>query len=254
MFTISGSFLKLNNKLLRNKVKQLTFQVEGDRFPIQTAGAVGAFYFESSEPNTVTVNYGDGTVETYDFFMAGSTLYRFGYRSHDNMSISSAVDTDPHFPHIFQDNETGIRNITFEFKNLTKLVSLRANFIELSGNFPVEVVFANNLKEIELSRTNRLNAIPNEVVNIPSLGVYRASNAFLVTPTSIPSGVFNSNLEELNVSGTILTDNTSSNFFLINRLSGTLTDFAATRSQIEELPNELFECTWQMLGPQNKPS
>ena len=233
----SGNILiKSGTTYFKQVVKQLTFQVEGDRFPIRTAGGFGECYFRFSQNVDVTVNYGDGVVNTYS--TVGS-IPKFGYRTNavDDSNVEELA------PHIFQDGETGLRNITFEFSNLSALTDIYFQYCQLSGNFPVEVVFANNLKEITLNRTNRLNAIPNEVVNIPSLEIYGVNNAFLVPPTSIPSGLFNSNLEELNVSGTILTDNASSNFFLINQLSDTLTNFQAVGSQIEELPNELFECT-----------
>ena len=233
----SGNILiKSGSAFLKQEVKQLTFQVEGDKFPIRTAGALGNCYFRFSQNVDVTVNYGDGVVETYSTYGQSPQL---GYRT-DSVDDSNVGELAPH---IFQDGNTGMRNITFEFSNLSALTYIYFRYCQLSGNFPVEVVFANNLRQISLLRTNRLNAIPNEVVNIPSLEIYGVSSAFLVTPTSIPSGLFNSNLEELDVSGTILTDNASSNFFLINQLSNTLTFFGATGSQIEELPNELFECT-----------
>lgn len=233
----SGNILvKSGTTYFKQVVKQITFQVEGDRFPIRTAGAFGSCYFLLSQNVDVTVNYGDGVVNTYS--TVGSNP-KFGYKT-DSVDDSNVGELAPH---IFQDGETGLRNITFEFSNLSALTDIYFNYCQLSGNFPAEVVFANNLRQIYLQITRRLNSILNEVINIPSLEIYSVGRAFLVTPTFIPSELFNSNLKQLNVSGTILTNNTSSNFFLINQLSDTLTFFQATGSQIEELPNELFECT-----------
>jgi hypothetical protein len=239
----TAGILSQNGNALTQRIKSLTYQVQGSYFPqgYYNFGNDGNVIngneratFISSDPNSVTINYGDGTVVVKQFEQVSGD-YVFGYDLGD--------ETGSHIipQHQFTDGFTGIRNITFEFEKPLSLNEIQFAFIQLRGSLPYEVSLFSNLKIIQYSFGSYVQTQPDTFPgNLQSLTL---ANIFQQKKTIIPDSVFESNITTLSAAGSYnLADNISSNFFKINQLKDSLSYLDFTGCEINQLPVEISEC------------
>ena len=224
----SGNILiKSGTTYFKQEVKQLTFQVEGDKFPLgfsTGAQAVSYFYILNSGENTVTVNYGDGVSET--------------------ISSNNSFNFLGSNPHIFQDGNTGRRNITFEFQNTENIRGITTFYTLLYGNLPVELALFPNVEILRFERAYNLEGLPAELSNMNSLKEAVFSITFLDKLNKIPEGLINSPLEKLDGRSQFnLEDITASNFYRINTWANSLKDLRLRNCNVFSVPTELASLT-----------
>ena len=224
----SGNILiKSGSAFLKQVVKQLTFQVEGDKFPLGfSSGAQAAcyFYILNSGENAVTVNYGDGVSETIS--------------SNGNFNFLGSN------PHIFQDGNTGRRNITFEFKNTENITGITTFYTLLYGYLPTELALFPNVEVLRFTRTYNLEGLPAELSNMNSLKEAVFSVTFFDKLNKIPEGLINSPLEKLDgLNQFDLSDTLASNFYRIDAWANTMKDLRLRGCNISSVPAELASLT-----------
>jgi hypothetical protein len=252
MYSVGGKTVSVENKFPEKKVNTLTFQVSSPQFPDHFLGINdGRNYvvFDSSEPNSVTVSWGDGVVETFDFGTDGlADPYRIGWTSNGEISTAGgggAVLGDCLAGrHIYQDGNEGLRTITLTFRDLSKIKSTIFSFSRLYGQFPLEIGSAVDLLKIELDRTNFLTGLPETLVNNRNIEQFLFSDSFVSPLKKIPDGIFENKVTNLRGAKSFdLSDRISSNFFKINNLSTTLINLNLDDCLINMLPNSLSQCT-----------
>jgi len=252
MYSVGGKIVSVGNRFPEKKVNTLTFQVSSVQFPdpfLNINDGRNYVVFDSSEPNSVTVSWGDGVVETFDFGTDGfSDPYRIGWTSNGEISTAGgggAVLGDCLAGrHIYQDGNEGLRTITFTFRDLSKIKSTIFSFSKLYGQFPLEIGSAINLNKIVLDRTLNLSGLPKTLVNNRNIEQFLFSDSFVSRLKKIPEGIFENKVTNLRGSSIFdLSDKISSNFFKINNLSTTLTYLRLDDCLINELPNSLSQCT-----------
>jgi Leucine-rich repeat (LRR) protein len=238
MYSIDGKIITVENKFPENKVTSLTFQTSGSKFPTGTV-LNGADYFEfrSSTENSVIVNFGDGTIETY-LFVLESGQYKF------QMNPYNIVEGKKYGEHVYQDGNSGIRNITFEFQNLEKITAIDVLYVKLEGLFPSEINAAKDLNFLRLYRTKSLTEFPlsiSENKNLKTVDLRDISESKLL---KIPDGLFELDLEVFSGYSVFNLSNViSSNFFKINQWATTLEKLDLTNCGIRTLPQSFFSLT-----------
>jgi len=243
-YSIDGKIVKLEGGFPQRKVKTLTYQVKGSWFPssyynfnnpTNVINGNEKIEFLSNEPNSLTINYGDGIVITKVFELTSNT-YKCGYFPGDE-------NQDWVIPqHTFHDANAGLRNITFEFEKPLSLYAVRFSFVKLNGSLPVEINSFLNIKELFYRFASDVETIPD---SIPlNLEKYSVGTSLKNKSTNLVDSFFSSRLSSLDVSGSFdLSDNISSNFFKINQLKGTLKDLIVKGCNIIEFPESLYECS-----------
>jgi hypothetical protein len=249
MYSVGGKIISVENKFPEKRVNTLTFQVQGTQFPdnaiVNINDTRNYVYFDSFDPNSVTADWGDGEVETFDFGTDGSANpYRVGWKANGQPTTNNTLIGDSLAGrHVYQDGNSGLRTITFTFRNLSKIRSVVFSFSKLYGQFPIEVGAALNLNLIELRSTLFLTEIPTTLSSIKNIETFIFNKTFLEKLEKIPDGVFENKVINLNATGSFdLSDSIFSNFFKINNLSDTLQVLALEDCSIELLPRSLSEC------------
>ena len=247
MYSVGGKTVSVGNKFAENKVNTLTFVFSSTQFPESTLSfqdSRGAVYFDSSSSNSVSVNWGDGETETLDF---GSDLssapYRIGWKAGSEASSNLPGDTFAG-RHIFSDNNSDLRVVTFTFRDLSLITNIKFIYSALYGLFPSEVGAAINLKTIYLSKTKFLGGIPETLTKNKNVENFIFQNTFLNIKEKIPDGIFNNSVTDfVGRSSFDLSDPISSNFFKINNLKKTIVYINLGSCSIITLPQSLSECT-----------
>ena len=234
LYSRDGKIATREGKVLERKNNILTFQVQGSTFPDPSA-TNGQFELNFSEPQTVLVNYGDGS--TVEYQSKGSSNYI------QIMNPQSTVNPDQYSHHVYSDGLTGTRFISMLFEDLKTLKFISFFFCQIEGVFPININSASNLESLYLQSTNNLERFPASISqnkNIKFLGLGRAFSQRL---NQIPDGFFEMSLEELIIgNAAVLTDLIASNFFKINQLKNTLKRLVIRNNFVETLPDSIEEC------------
>lgn len=236
IYSVDGNIVSIDGNLTERKVKSLTYQFKGDVFPESThsLGTVSSLTFRSDGPNSITVNFGDGSFYTRNFELDGSSYVA-------QMSISTtAKGLIP--THTYTDGFIGLRNITFEFESPEKIITTESNYARLYGALPVEVSQFKNISKISHGATISIDTIPD--VFPDKLKEYFMSRISTYRRDRIPDELFNTPLESLTLTNSFdLSDNITSNFFKINQFKETLTNLQVSGCLIIEFPESLYECS-----------
>jgi hypothetical protein len=247
MYSVGGKIISVGNKFPEKKVNTLTFVVSSTQFPESTISFQhprGAVYFDSSSSNSVSVNWGDGETETLNFGSdVSSAPYRIGWKAGDEASSNLPGDTFAG-RHIFSDNNSDLRVITFTFRDLSLITNITFVYSALYGLFPSEIGAAINLKTIYLGATKFLGGIPETLTKNKNIESFIFQSTFLNIKEKIPDGIFNNNVTDFVGRGSFdLSDPISSNFFKINNLKKTIVYINLGVCSIITLPQSLSECT-----------
>jgi hypothetical protein len=249
MYSVGGKIISVENKFPENKVNTLTFQVSSVQFPDHVFGINdnrNHVYFDSSEPNSVTVNWGDGEIETFNFGRDGqANPYRIGWTSNGEPTTPSTVVIGNCLAgrHIYQDQNEGIRTITLTFRDLSKITRITFERCRLYNQFPIEVGAASSLNRIDLFATEFLTGLPTTISDNKNIETLRLSKSFVNKLDKIPDGIFENKISTFNGSSSFdLSDPISSNFFKINNLKTTLRSLGFSSNFITILPSSLSEC------------
>ena len=248
MYSVGGKIVGVENKFPEKRVNTLTFQAQGVQFPdyvLDFNDQRNRVYFDSSVPNSVTVDWGDGETEIFNFGTDGrGTSYRIGWTSNGQSTTDTNLTGDTLAGrHVYQDGNSGLRTITFTFRDLSKITSTIFSFTRLYGQFPLEIGSATNLKTIELGRTNFLTGLPSTLISNKNIEFFIFSDAFVNKLSVIPDGIFENSVINLRGSSSFdLSDRISSNFFKINNLADSITELNLESCSITMLPKSLSEC------------
>jgi hypothetical protein len=251
MYSVGSKIVSVGNKVPEKRVNTLTFQVQGTQFPDNYINNIddtrNHMFFDSSVPNSVTANWGDGEIETFNFGTDGAAgPYRIGWKANGQPTTNSTLIGDTLAGrHVYQDGNSGLRTITFTFNDLSKITSTRFSFTKLYGQFPIEIGSATNLKTIELGRTKFLTGLPSTLINNKNIEFFIFADAFVNKLSVIPNGIFENNVIDFRGQNVFdLSDRISSNFFKINNLKDTMTDLNFIGCSINLLPESLSECVF----------
>jgi hypothetical protein len=235
-----GKVLTIGNKVLFKAVNSLSYRVRGNRFPFSfyagsstTLNSIEAFVFYSNKPNSVTVSYGDGVVETYDFVQEVTGIWKFGWRGIANY-YGSPQSYDPTI-HYFTDGVTAERTISFDFVDLKAIYFNPIQAIRVRKT-PIEYLFT-SITSIAISLTVEFTDIPIISTNVTTVDF--GEQAVETRLLKIPDQWFEAkNMQIFRVRDNYdFTDNISSNLFKINQWKN-LTDLRFLGCRITQLPLE----------------
>jgi len=198
-YSVDGNIVKLEGGFPQRKVKSLTFQVEGTYFPLNPYDKTtpqlndrASFYFESAIPQSVIVYFGDGEIAMYSFELENGK-YVFGWRG-TNSYMGTPQPYDPPI-HIYQDQNIGVRNVVFEFENLSEITFNPIHFCSI-------IRTPENWEYTKIERIDLLNTLDViELKKIPKTTTYlRNQSTFQNKLTKIPDQWFESGVETLYIS------------------------------------------------------
>jgi len=232
---LSQMFLKVGNKVItqggkfvEKKFNTLTFNVDGDRFPkIFSKFPAGGQRFKiiSSSPNTVEINWGDGNVINYDFIPSEGE-YTFDLRKES--------------AYIFEDGNTGFRNIVMTFKETRGIFEFQTSRCFLGETFPTNILAFRDLETISLLQGVGVKNFPTKLSSLTKLTVFELFNSEI---DILPTSLLNLPIEDLNLVNAIDLDRpfNETNFDKINLLQNTLKNLALRRNEIENFPSNFSE-------------
>jgi hypothetical protein len=173
-------FLKVGNKVItqggkfvEKKFNTLTFNVDGDRFPKIDPASDGGQRFQiiSLSPNTVEINWGDGNVINYDFI-------------HNSGEYYFLIEKESAY--IFEDGNTGFRNIVMTFGKTRGIFQMSTLRCFLGETFPTNILAFTDLKTIILSQGVGVKNFPTKLSPLTKLRVFKLFNAEIdILPTSL---------------------------------------------------------------------
>jgi hypothetical protein len=232
---LSQMFLKVGNKVItqggkfvEKKSNTLTFNVDGDRFPKIFARSPfdgQLFKIASSSPNTVEINWGDGNVINYDFILYGGE-YTF------DLKRESA--------YIFEDGNTGFRNIVMTFKETRGIFEMNTLRCFLGETFPTNILAFTDLESIDLSQGVGVKNFPTKLSPVTKLTVFVLFSAEI---DILPISLLNLPIENLRLVDAIDLDRpfNETNFDKINLLQNTLKSLSIERNNIDTFPSSFSE-------------
>src|SRR5690554_6111895 len=220
IYSIDGNIVTLGGAFLERKINTLTFQYEGSKFPLKSreTTSYGTFAFVSSKPNSVTVNYGDGVVETIDFEPATGG---FGVYWMDSLSPSHASPSFGKFNpyHQFQDSNIGLRNMTFQFEDIRAITKIHSIHCLGYGMLPKDINYAENIEEISIEESRYYVGFPEEIAKNKNITKLNLSRMYQGWDSKIPDAFFNLSLKLLAINNIFnLSDIVSSNLYKLNQL------------------------------------
>ena len=232
---LSQMFLKVGNKVItqggkfvEKKFNTLIFTVDGDRFPkIFSSFPSGGQLFRiiSSSPNTVEINWGDGNVINYDFIPSGGE-YTFDLRKES--------------AYIFEDGNTGFRDIVMTFKETKGIYQIQTLRSFLGETFPTNILAFTDLETIKLSQGVGVKNFPTKLSPLTKLTVFELFNAEIdILPTSLLSLP----IERLILINAIDLDRpfNETNFDKLNLLQNSLKTLVLNRNVIKQIPSSFSE-------------
>lgn len=157
--------------------------------------------FQSYSPGSVTVDWGDGTKDTYQLQTNGGGYYQIGWRSQEVDYYKNPTTTDkgwgfgrdaetgewiiPQPNHKFVDGSTEERTITFTF-TMENVYYFRTDTIVMYG-FPI--LELSNLKSLTMSTSRYIKEIPfvrlSKIKNLETLSLKSLGDRYLTIPQSI---------------------------------------------------------------------
>lgn len=221
--------------------RSLVFSVEGDRFPFYTrpSSLAGTLAIYSPESNTVSINFGDGVVKSYDFVFVGGLGYRIQFNSNQENQSGSVMPF-----HEYEDGYAGIREISISFSNPSAVYSMSFAFLNLFKSFPRNIDVINNLEGLGI-RISELTSFPDTMNKLSMLKSLSLDNIGTAISERIPDSILQTNIQSLAVSSSInLRDVYASNFFaLCANLGGALEALFVISTNILTLPPNFSNLT-----------
>ena len=136
-YSLDNRIISVEDRIPQRINNSLTFQVDGDRFPISTfdTGSNG-FYFRSLIKQSISVNWGDGTIEDFETALNNTT----GWTQDGGDSVY--IKGDQVNPiHYYQDSNVGNRFITFTFESLEDIIVFGSRYVKYSSYVLVLIHF-----------------------------------------------------------------------------------------------------------------
>lgn len=249
IYSVDNRFVSVDGNCFERKVKSLTFQVSGAYFPTgvnTTTDVRYKFLFSSSKPNSVTVNYGDGTSASHAFGMINSGLYQIGWNMKNSPDPSGSSVLPPQCwvaRHNFTDGNAGVRDITFSFEFPQFITKQEAQSVDLYGNYPIDARYFNNLSSVICLSVKYLTAIPDEALASGKLDFISFGSASPTKLSKLPESLFTNPVGYLNIASVFnLSDLISSNLFKLNQLKDTLVQIVFNDCDITVLDDTFSEC------------
>jgi hypothetical protein len=234
-YSVNGKIAQVGEAFLERKNNSLTFEVEGETFPDPYLRTLNTrIELTSSTPNSLVINYGDGTVVTENFESIGDE-YKMLVKWD---TLSQSLGLIP--KHTYQDSNTGPRFITFNFLELQSIRKLIIQDVKLINRISENINSIKLLENLSLIRVANLTELNlNLPDNIRSIDFQRIGSVMF---NKIPDSIFNTKVNSMLLSGIFdFQDNITSNLFKLNQLSSTLTSLRLS-SLPSVLPEELFDC------------
>jgi hypothetical protein len=249
MYSVGGKIVSVENKFPENKVNTLTFQVQGTQFPDHDLGFNNPnnwAYFDSPTTNSVSVNWGDGVNQVFEFGSFQQN-YRIAWTGNGEGETFRFPQDTLAGRHVYEDGNQGLRTITFTFRDLSKIEALHFNYTRLYGNFPKEIGQAKLLNEFEITNSKFITSLPESLIKNTNIKIFIFNRSFPEPLDKIPVGIFGNKVVQLGADNSFnLSDKISSNLFRIGELSETLENLEFFNCQINYLPDSLSLC--QKLG------
>lgn len=257
---INGKFIKIGGKISNLLNSKLQFTVRGPSFlnwyynatdpyaVVSASSPNGLMQITSTRPNTVTINYGDGVTEVFNFIQQG-TVYYFIMQSQINQPPPSGVPVTPVMNHAFTDGNTGVdRIVTLSIQYPEYITGLTTSLVLLRGSYPADIDKF-KLVSLSINYTRFLTSFPSSIFNIKTL-----IGLSLITPsqtllTSFPDAFLGFvNLQNLGIGGVFdFSDPIGSGFYKIGNYGSTLQTLSIQGSRIgqtnTDLPVELLNLT-----------
>lgn len=246
--------------MLGGKVKAITsanllFQTQGVAFlqwlynsndptaPVVPGTGNGYLSFQSSIPNNAIVNYGDGTITTYNFtFYQGAYYLVFSSQNGQTPSVPSGMN--PLSNHVFTDGYSGTRGVNVNISNPSGIVSIQSVYCLWRNEFPSEISFLNNINTLTFEYPSYITQFPYSWINLKSLTQLSLSAIGTLLsqyPSSFLGFASLSNLSINNVCDFSNLD--TSNARLIGNYGNTLTNFDLQSSRLTDIPIEWSNLT-----------
>jgi len=231
---LSQMFLKVGNKVItqggkfvEKKFNNLMFTVDGDRFPKIFSSSSGEQFFRiiSSSPNSVEINWGDGNVINYDFILGRGEYY---------------FDLEKESAYIFEDGNTGFRNIEMTFGKTSGIFEMSTLRCFLGETFPTNILAFTDLETIILSQGVGVKNFPTKLSSLTKLRVFELFNAEI---DILPISLLNLPIEDIRLINAIDFSKpfNETNLDKINLLQNTLKTLSIQRNGIENFPITFFE-------------
>jgi len=216
-YSLDNRIISVENRIPQRINNSLTFQVDGDRFPIPNFLTFSnGFLFKSIIKQSISVNWGDGTIERFETALNNTT----GWTQDGGDSVY--VKGDQVNPiHYYQDSNVGNRFITFTFESLNEIFEFRSSEIKLIGPFPINILSAKNLSRLIVFGPLFITTLPdlskNKDLSSIDLGsLSEDNNSF----NKIPENFFETNPKIFKVVSTFdLSNLISSNLFRIGEMT-----------------------------------
>lgn len=231
--TIDGRFTEEN-------VDTLSYMMEGAYFPQTKKAGSGHMYFESTEPQEVTLSYGDGTTDTY-LMVEVDGNYRIGWHAEDS-EISLLPNGSRKPRHLYEDSNTDSRTVSIKFEKPLSLITVFSDHIILYGSYPTEIGSFKNLDYFNITWARSISEVPVSIGKLKKLRGLVFQYNTIDKELKIPDVFFElTNLKKLTLDGSFdLRDPISSNLFKINQLTK-LERLGLTACNIVTLPNEFYQ-------------
>ena len=223
LYKIGNKIVKQGAKLGIKRFNELIFTVDGTEFPKDVSTFVKNLTVRSSVPNTVTIDWGDGTIDIVDFSpLSGDYIY--------------ILTT-----HTYTDGNSGFRDVKFTFENTEGIYDFFALRVFLGGFFPKNILKFNNLEEISINQFSGIKEFPSDLSSLQKLKSLYFQN---VEFGKIPASILPLNIETLTFVNCLdLSDITNSNFDLLVNLKDTLVSLRIPRNNIIDFPANFSQLT-----------
>jgi hypothetical protein len=221
LYSLDNRIISVEDRFPQRINNSLTFQVDGDRFPNPNFLTYSnGFLFRSLIKQSISVNWGDGTIESYTTSDSRNIGEYIGWTQDGEDSVY--IKNDEVKPiHNYQDSNVGNRFITFTFENLNEIFAFRSSQIKLIGPFPTNILSAKNLGSLILFGPLFITTLPdlskNKDLSTITLGrINENSNSF----NKIPENFFETNPKIFRVVNTFdLSNLIASNLFRIGEMT-----------------------------------
>lgn len=250
-FFLGGKGLNIGGHPVEYNNGTLSFTVSGDTFPksYYVSGAPFTdtrFIFESSESNTATIDYGDGSIITYTF---KSNKLEFRPNIFSGDATRQAIYT-------YTDGNSGNRVIRISFGKIDKITKFQSNYCMLKASFPNEIGAVSNLAALDIS-LSEFTSFPPSFATLKKLITINVINIGTAISQRIPDEFNNLKLNRFSASSSIdLGDGSASNLmgFLASPERSHLQFLFIDGCKLIRLPTEIENCAnlYQLhIGGQN---
>ena len=257
ILTHNNKIGKISNGITSKQTADLVFQVQGQAFlqwlynPNDPYAATslpnpnGYLAFASSTANSAIIDYGDGVVETHQFYHYGGFFFlafssQIGYAPNTAIANYNPIDN-----HIFQDGNTDLRDVHIIISNANSIFEIISSVVFFYNELPPNMFTLNNLSYLALSYTEKLTSFPYEFVllkKITTLNLNTIASTLLIQfPTQFLSFPM---LSVLSISGVFdFSDLEASNAKDIAVYGSKLTSLVASACKMSDIPIEWAKLT-----------